>query len=52
VRGEDGDFHQIIKLRDVGLWQELAFFNNLSRLLGSFRAPTKEILSEYRAVQK
>jgi hypothetical protein len=31
VKGDDGDFHQIIKVGDVELWRELAFFNNLRR---------------------
>jgi len=31
VKGEDGDFYQIIRVGDTELWRELAFFNNLWR---------------------
>jgi hypothetical protein len=31
VKGEDGEFYQIIKIGEVELWRELAFFNNLRR---------------------
>ena len=31
VKGEDGEWYQSIRLRDVEVWRELAFFNNLQR---------------------
>jgi hypothetical protein len=31
VKGEDGDFYQIIKAGDAELWREFAFFNNMRR---------------------
>ena len=31
VKGNDGEFYQVIKTGDVELWRELAFFNNLRR---------------------
>lgn len=31
VKAEDGEFYQVIKLGDVELWREFAFFNNMQR---------------------
>src|ERR1022692_4526265 len=31
VKGDDGEWYQSIRLRDVEVWRELAFFNNLQR---------------------
>lgn len=30
-KGEDGEFYQVIRARDVEVWKELAFFNNIRR---------------------
>jgi hypothetical protein len=31
VKGDDGEFHQVIRAGDAEVWRELAFFNNLRR---------------------
>jgi hypothetical protein len=31
VKGEDGEFYQVIRVGDAEVWRELAFFNNMQR---------------------
>jgi hypothetical protein len=31
AKGDDGEFYQLIRLGDVEVWRELAFFNNIQR---------------------